>query len=157
MYFDFKVKIWQRITVPTKYENIIFEKIKSGEITSGDSFSEVMAELDNDGLMSKEILYKTEEQMEPIENDNQCTIEVLNDDKTTIWANISRVIYQESSKTFRKMPENYLLISQTENGWLCNPDLAIDKELAIKAFTLLLEHENKYEKNPYTLLGELIN
>jgi hypothetical protein len=45
------------------------------------------------------------------------------------------VEFDESTQTLRQMPENYLLAEKTEsNGWICNPDMAADKELCNTIF-----------------------
>ncbi len=55
-----------------------------------------------------------------------------------------KVIYQPKSETIRQMPENYLLASKIDNKWVCEPDLACNKKLAVKIFKLLFNHSVKY-------------
>ena len=52
--------------------------------------------------------------------------------------------YCSYSNTIRQLPQNYLIASQTVNGWVCNPDLAADKNLATRVFLELFNYESKY-------------
>ena len=56
------------------------------------------------------------------------------------------VSYCEESETFRQLPQNYLLAGRGAGGrsWICDPDLAADKDVAVMMFKVLLVHENKY-------------
>ena len=42
------------------------------------------------------------------------------------------------------MPENYLLAHRRDGKWLCEPDLAADKKLAVKVFKATLNYDAKY-------------
>lgn len=55
------------------------------------------------------------------------------------------IIFEKSTNTIRQIPENYLL-AQRNSGpkWVCEPDLAADKEVCVRLFLVLMEHENKY-------------
>ena len=55
-----------------------------------------------------------------------------------------KVIYAEGSETIRQMPENYLLAHRRDGRWLCEPDLAADRKLAVKVFKAILSYEVKY-------------
>jgi len=58
------------------------------------------------------------------------------------WTN---VIYQEGSDTIRQMPENYLLAHRTALGrWICDPDLAANKEISVAIFLELFNYESRY-------------
>jgi hypothetical protein len=57
---------------------------------------------------------------------------------------MSILIYQPASETIRQMPQNYLVAHKSENRWICEPDLAADKELSMKVFKALFEYNNKY-------------
>lgn len=65
------------------------------------------------------------------------------------------LFYCEYSDTIRQNPENYLICSRQYGAWICNPDLASNKELSIKVFTALFEYENKYEKDPLKLISKI--
>ena len=54
------------------------------------------------------------------------------------------LIYQTDSDTIRQMPQNYCIAYKRENRWICEPDLAADKDLSMRVFTALFEYENKY-------------
>ena len=63
--------------------------------------------------------------------------------------------YCDYSETIRQMPENYLIAHKDGNAWKCVPDLAANKELCIKVFTELLNHESKYQASGLELLAKL--
>jgi hypothetical protein len=42
------------------------------------------------------------------------------------------------------MPQNYCIAYKRDNRWICEPDLAADKDLSMRVFTALFEYENKY-------------
>jgi len=48
------------------------------------------------------------------------------------------------SNTIRQLPQNYLIASHSVNGWICNPDLAANKDLATRVFLELFNFESKY-------------
>lgn len=54
------------------------------------------------------------------------------------------LIYQQNSDTIRQMPQNYLIAHRENGRWICDPDLAADKELSNRVFNALFEFENKY-------------
>ena len=59
---------------------------------------------------------------------------------------MDKVIYQESTETLRVMPRNYLLAYKRDGRWIVEPDMAVDKQLAIKAFKYIaLVWLNKYQ------------
>jgi hypothetical protein len=55
-----------------------------------------------------------------------------------------KVFYSQSTETLRQAPQNYLVAHREHNRWVCEPDLAADRELVNVVFNLLLEHEFKY-------------
>lgn len=63
--------------------------------------------------------------------------------------------YCTYSNTIRQLPQNYLLAAFNGNVWICEPDLAADKELATKVFLELFNYESKYQKDGLTLLSNL--
>jgi hypothetical protein len=58
------------------------------------------------------------------------------------------------SNTIRQLPQNYLIAENSVNGWVCNPDLAANKELSTRVFLELFNHDSKYS-NGLTLLSKV--
>lgn len=52
--------------------------------------------------------------------------------------------YDEYSDTIRQEPENYKIAHRENNRWICEPDMAANKELATKIFTALFDYNIKY-------------
>ncbi len=59
--------------------------------------------------------------------------------------------YEQGSETIRQLPQNYLIAYKKDNSWICEPDLAADKELANRVFNALFEFEAKYGSGLYLL------
>jgi hypothetical protein len=76
MEFDFKVTIWERVTVPEKDEQRVLEAIKSGKVTSAEDIFQMGIAADCDKQ------HDTDEQMTPQENGGCSTIEVMEDGET---------------------------------------------------------------------------
>jgi hypothetical protein len=49
----------------------------------------------------------------------------------------AKVIYSESTDTLRLMPQNYLLAYREKGHWIIDPDMAVDKDLAVRVFKLV--------------------
>lgn len=62
--------------------------------------------------------------------------------------------YEQETETIRQLPQNYLIAYKRHNEWICNPDLAADKELCNRVFNALLIYENKYGSG-LNLLSEI--
>lgn len=62
------------------------------------------------------------------------------------------LVFDQGTDTLRQVPQNYCVAYKKENRWICEPDLACDKELAIKVFICLLEFKFKYAEG-----NEIIN
>ena len=58
--------------------------------------------------------------------------------------NSNSVIYQPYSNTIRQVPENYLIAYRRIDGWICDPDLAANKELCTIVFLELFNLKSKY-------------
>ena len=58
--------------------------------------------------------------------------------------NQNYLVYQYTTETIRQMPQNYLIAHKKGRAWVCEPDLASDKELATRVFLALFEFNNKY-------------
>ena len=54
------------------------------------------------------------------------------------------VIYQAASETIRQMPENYLLAHKRNGAWVCEPDLAANRNIAVRIFKALFNYDVKY-------------
>jgi hypothetical protein len=80
---DFKVTVWERVTIDDDKLDDVIARIKDGTITSS---NDLFSCLDDDCTYEGTI-DDTMEQMLPIENDNQSTIEVLNGEGETIFKN----------------------------------------------------------------------
>lgn len=61
-----------------------------------------------------------------------------------------------ASDTIRQMPQNYMIAHNNGRVWLMEPDLAADVNLVIKVTVALMKFENKYEKDPKTLLEKIL-
>ena len=81
---DFKVTVWERVTIDDDKMADVIARIKSGEITTS---NELFDYLDDDCTYEGTI-DDTMQQMTP--NDNQSTIEVLNSDGETIFTNVEK-------------------------------------------------------------------
>ncbi len=55
-----------------------------------------------------------------------------------------KVIYQKETETIRQLPENYLLAHKCNRRWVCDPDLACDRAIAIKLFRMCLNYDVRY-------------
>ena len=83
---DFKVTVWERVTIDDDKLDDVIARIKDGTITSSnDLFSCLDDDCTYEGTIDDTI-----EQMLPIENDNQSTIEVLNGEGETIFTNVEK-------------------------------------------------------------------
>jgi hypothetical protein len=52
--------------------------------------------------------------------------------------------YCDKTDTIRLMPSNYLVAHRQYNRWVCEPDLAVPVDMAVKCFKAIMKHENKY-------------
>ena len=57
-----------------------------------------------------------------------------------------RLVFEEYSATIRQLPQNYLIAHWKGPGWVCEPDLAANKDFAVKVFVAIMQHKNKYDK-----------
>jgi hypothetical protein len=81
---DFKVTVWERVTIDDDKLDDVIARIKDGTITSS---NDLFSCLDDDCTYEGTI-DDTMETMTPQENDNQSTIEVLNDEGETVFTNV---------------------------------------------------------------------
>ena len=81
---DFKVTVWERVTIDDDKLDDVIARIKSGEIESSNDLFNCL----DDDCTYEGTIDDTIEQMTPQENGNQSTIEVLNDSGETIFTNI---------------------------------------------------------------------
>lgn len=58
------------------------------------------------------------------------------------------LIYNHATDTIRQMPQNYLIAGRVGakgyQRWVCDPDIAADKELATKVFIALFDFNTRY-------------
>lgn len=86
MHIDFKVTIWDRVTIPKEMEKELVRKIKNGTITS---VEDIYTTFPNNEDYTHELLHDTDEQMFPAENEGCATIEVheAEGNSNPIWDN----------------------------------------------------------------------
>lgn len=84
MKVDFKIEAWESVEIPAEKEQIVLKALKEGKITNSNDLIELLG----DDVYFKGVTPETEIQMLPIENDGQCTIEMLNDDGDIIFVNV---------------------------------------------------------------------
>lgn len=85
MQFDFKITVWERVTVPSEKEAEILELIKSGEITSAQDIYDHLGE-DAD-LACIEKLFDTETPLTVADNEGYATIDVIGDGGESLFRN----------------------------------------------------------------------
>jgi len=88
MQIDFKITTWERISVPQELQEAVTKAIASEEITCADDLFEMFG----DDCFNEGIIDDTSEQMTIEENDDNPTIEVLNDKGDTIFDNVNGII-----------------------------------------------------------------
>lgn len=54
------------------------------------------------------------------------------------------LVYQHTTETIRQMPQNYLIAYKIDKHWVCEPDLASDRYLAMRVFLALFDFNIKY-------------
>jgi hypothetical protein len=88
MQIDFKITTWERITIPQELQDQVTKAIASEEITCADDLFEMFGdECFNEGILSD-----VSQQMTIEENDDNATIEVINDKGDTIFDNVNGLI-----------------------------------------------------------------
>jgi hypothetical protein len=80
-YIDTKLTIWDRMEFESE-EQMLEAKamLESGELKSG-------LDVSSHFELSSEILYETQEEMYPEENNGLSTLQIFNEDGNTIWHN----------------------------------------------------------------------
>lgn len=81
-HIDFKITIWERVTVDDDMVPDVIERIKNGSITCSN-------DLIDEGEYYDGILYDSSEQMTVEENDNQSTIEVYEKNEM-VFSNVEK-------------------------------------------------------------------
>ncbi len=56
------------------------------------------------------------------------------------------LFYEKETETIRQRPENYCIAYKMAGRWICEPDLAADRNLTLKVFNALWNHDLKYGK-----------
>lgn len=85
MKVDFKIRTWERIIVPEELEDVVLEKLKSGEF---DTTNEIFEFIEANGHSAQwEIIPECEEYISTDQNDGYATIEALTDDGVNVFKN----------------------------------------------------------------------
>jgi hypothetical protein len=142
MFFDFKITTWERITVPEEHEAAILEKIKSGEITTGNDLYAAMDEIDTDELVCRDVLHETEDSMTPEENGGCATIEILDDKRDKIWSNEKNNNATPDVKTTIPINEAELIAINTSIAQYMGYDIIPYQNNELRP----IYNENKYAK-----------
>ena len=85
MQIDFKITTWERISVPQELEKQVIKAIQNEEITSADDLIEMFG----DDCFNEGIISDVSQQMSIEENDDNATIEIINDKGDTIFDNVN--------------------------------------------------------------------
>ena len=81
MYADFKITMWERITIPNELKDKFVKKLKEGEITSVNEAYDIFgSEINN----NYELLLDTGENIFPEQNGGAPTIELHSDENAVI-------------------------------------------------------------------------
>ena len=83
---DFKVTVWERVTIDDDKLADVIARIKDGTITSSNDLFNCL----DDDCTYEGTIDAPMEQMTPQENDYQSTIEVLNDEGETVFTNTDK-------------------------------------------------------------------
>ena len=102
MRVDFKETIWYQVDVPEEHEQAILEMMKAGKIDDANDLVCALQELDEFLLGSGEHNLETGEQMSPLENDGQPTIEAFDDDENVLWSNEQKPVKHPKKNQKRK-------------------------------------------------------
>lgn len=98
MHVDFKISIWERVLIPEEYEELVQEKIKSGEIKSaGDLIDLQLPDGTLIGDMSCEQLLDTNEQLTPKDNGGCSTVEIWENDSLDGNRNPMKMTWQNGN------------------------------------------------------------
>ena len=88
MQVDFKITTWERITIPQELGLKVIKAIQNEEITSADDLIEMFG----DDCFNEGILSDVSQQMTIEENDDNATIEIINDKGDTVFDNVNGLI-----------------------------------------------------------------
>ena len=88
MQIDFKITTWERITIPQELGLKVIKAIQNEEITSADDLIEMFG----DDCFNEGILSDVSQQMTIEENDDNATIEIINDKGNTVFDNVNGLI-----------------------------------------------------------------
>lgn len=67
----------------------------------------------------------------------------------------SVLVYELGSESIRQMPENYLIAHFNGHRWVSEPDLAANRDLAVRVYLALFDHGIKYNRDGLCLLGRV--
>ena len=85
MQVDFKITTWERISIPQELGLKVIKAIQNEEITSADDLIEMFG----DDCFNEGILSDVSQQMTIEENDDNATIEIINDKGDTVFDNVN--------------------------------------------------------------------
>ena len=86
MNVDFKITAWERVSIPEGKEDEVLKLIKEGRIQTA---TDLIDHLDEsmDSAIYEGIIDETVETMSIIENDNQATLDIIDDNGNSIYTN----------------------------------------------------------------------
>jgi len=83
MKVDFKIETWESVEIPIEKEAIVLKALTDGKIQTANDLIDLLG----DDADYKGMIPEIEQQMLPVENDGQATIEFINDDGDIIFDN----------------------------------------------------------------------
>ena len=83
MQVDFKISVWERVEVPEEKKEMVLKALKNGEVSTANELLELIDDATYFGKMDD-----TEEDLTPADNNDNPTIDVLNENGETIWQNV---------------------------------------------------------------------
>ncbi len=91
-------------------------------------------------------------------NQNEAELKLYdNYEHIAILGCIALKTYDTYSDTIRQMPQNYIIAHRNTpaKSWICEPDLAANKDLCVRVFTELMNWDSKYANDPLQLLAKI--
>lgn len=87
MNVDFKIKAWERVTVPDERKDEVIQALKNGKILTANDLITFLDDQDERAYEYEGVVPETEEQMVVSENNGHATIEVISHDEEVEWDN----------------------------------------------------------------------
>ena len=81
------------------------------------------------------------------------------DEKCTCEPSKERLVYSEYEglETIRQQPQNYLIAHKLQKRWVCDPDSACNKQLAIRLFNLLFDYDFQYRTHGRDIVNAVMH